>query len=475
MSTEELTEQVAEDAKATVTVSNDKMEAYVLLTAPIAGGKPVSVQLVMDALAEAGVVHGINAEIVNAIVESPQYFDAELVANATPPADGKDAVIHFLFPLTSEGKPKEMPDGSVDFKQLDIIKNVTAGEAVCNKTPAVIGRPGVDVKGGVLAAVQGNDLPLPAGPNTVESEDGLTLTSQINGQVDYISNRVTVMDVFKINGNVDYNTGNIDFVGNVLISGDVSNGFLVRTQGNVHIKGCVDGGVVEAGGNVTIESGFNGHGHGQSNGKVKCGGDLRCKYLQNAMVEVDGNLETTSCINSLVNVGDTAKFMGNQAVLLGSRIVAGRCVEALNIGSGSSSVGTIVEVGSNPILLEEAEEIADEISKTNKTVDSLKQVVTLYEQLAAQNRLTDDQKVEFAKMAPTLTALEKQLMQLKVEKQRVDNRIKGLGFGIVKAFGTAYTGTQIVIGSERRILDTDCQYSQFTRGDDGITISAAQR
>jgi uncharacterized protein (DUF342 family) len=317
----------------------------------------------------------------------------------------------------------------------------------------------------------GRDVLFPAGQNTYVAEDGTQLLAKINGQVDYVGGRVIVMNSFEIKEDVDYKTGNIDFVGNVNIGGDVIAGFSVRADGNVFIKGCVDGGVVEARGNVTIVNGVN----GQANGKVTCGGDLRCKFLQNANVDVDGNLETTSCVNSTVRVGGVAKFMGKQALLLASRLIAGQAVQVLNIGSRNSTVANIVEVGLNPRIAERLAQIPNEENKLKSNIDKLKRVIDLYKQLSAQNRLTDDKKAELDKFLATVQGSEDELERLKAEKEDLDERAKGLGYGTVTVLGTAYHGTQIVIGSEKKILNSDYQFTHFMRTPEGIKMVPAQK
>jgi hypothetical protein len=279
------------------------------------------------------------------------------------------------------------------------------------------------------------------------------------------------MNVFNVEENVDYNTGNIDFVGNVNINGDVIAGFTVKAGGNVHVKGCVDGGVVEAQGNITVVNGIN----GQSSGKIVCGGDLRCKYLQSANVDVGGTLETTSCISSTVKVGESARFMGNQANILSSRVTAGKNVEALNIGSRSSSAGNLIEVGVNPRVSERARQIPIEINQINKNLESMDRLVTLYTQLEAANRLDEAKKAEFEKIKATVENAKQELARLDFEKDDVNESMKSLGYGMIKVFGTAYHGTQLAIGSERVVLSSDYQFTQFTRGDGGIKSAPAQR
>ena len=453
-----------------ITISEDRLKAWVTLTKPEEETGPVTAREILDTLRAAGVVHGINEEAVHTLAAAPVYNRKEPVARATPPEKGRDAAFSWLFPRTSEGKPRVLPDGSVDYKQLDIIRNVREGEPVCTKTPPTGGTPGTDVLGGPLEASPGRDMPLPRGKNVVESPDGLQLLARISGQVDLVNNRVTVMDVFHIPENVDYNTGNIDFVGNISVGGDIRAGFSVRAAGNVFVKGNVDGGVIEAGGNVTIANGFN----GQTSGKITCGGFLRCKYLQNAHVDVGADLETTSCVNSIVHVGETARFVSSQSVLLASRVTAGKSVEALNIGSRNSTVANIIEVGASPRVAERAASLPSAIKQCQTNIENLNRVITHYQQLEALNRLPDEKKGELARLTATLNNADQELLQLQEEHETIEKRIRESGFGSINVTGAAFAGTRIVIGPESRVLTTDQPFTLFTRAQDGIHTSPAR-
>ncbi len=61
---------------------------------------------------------------------------------------------------------------------------------------------------------------------------------------------------------------------------------------------------------------------------------------------------------------------------------------------------------------------------------------------------------------------------LSVEKHKTHpTRLKGT----IKVFGTAYAGTQISIGTEKKTLMDDYQFTQFVRTQAGISSTPAQR
>ena len=59
----------------------------------------------------------------------------------------------------------------------------------------------------------------------------MTLISTIDGQASLINNKVTVNQTYEVPHNVDHSIGNIDFVGNVVVKGNILTGFSIKQEG----------------------------------------------------------------------------------------------------------------------------------------------------------------------------------------------------------------------------------------------------
>ena len=88
-----------------------------------------------------------------------------------------------------------------------------------------------------IPAKSGKSVPLPKGRNTEITEDGDTLIASMPGHVEFSGSTFQVKPVLDIDGDVDFSTGNIKFVGDVNIKGDVLSGFTVRSAGNIQVGG----------------------------------------------------------------------------------------------------------------------------------------------------------------------------------------------------------------------------------------------
>jgi len=200
------------------------------------------------------------------------------------PENGADARIETCVDLEHRGKPAEMIDGGVDFKNLGIYINVEKGQVLAVKVPATSGIPGTDVCGNSIPARAGKDLALHPGAN-IHILDDTKLVAAVGGNLMMTGGRMSVSPILQIKGNVDLSTGNIDFAGDVVVQGSVTEGFSVKAGGNVDIAGMVSGGSIQ-GINVTVRQGIV----GLNKGVISATGSVTAKFVENAKVTADQDI-----------------------------------------------------------------------------------------------------------------------------------------------------------------------------------------
>ena len=120
-------------------------EALVKVEPPV----PVPAAVVRQALAENGVVFGIDDSALFQLGSTPSEEPVR-VAHGTPPQPGADGKITYYFRtnIPDGGRPLETEEGGrVDHRELGLIENVTKGQVLAIKTPPTMGLPGKSVKG----------------------------------------------------------------------------------------------------------------------------------------------------------------------------------------------------------------------------------------------------------------------------------------------------------------------------------------
>jgi len=185
-------------------------------------------------------------------------------------------------------------------------ENVKAGDVVAEKVPAEEGLPGMAVNGEQIPPLNGTSLlhsPRP-GKGVRYDKKCRQFFAEVSGCVVYSEGRgtISVEEKLVIADDVDFIVGHIDFVGSVEIHGDVMDELRVKAGKDIVVTGHTGECTLEAVGNITIE-GMTGHEHGV----IRCGGQLKARYLDGVCVECLGEiLVANEIIDSNVN---TAKAL----------------------------------------------------------------------------------------------------------------------------------------------------------------------
>ncbi|MDL2248748.1 FapA family protein, partial [Tyzzerella sp. OttesenSCG-928-J15] len=236
------------DEKATVSFSADKTEAYISFSEPRNAGSMLTPDKIKKIIEENNVVHGIDEELVNKIMQGPRVYDhLYTIAKGQKSVDGKNGEIEYLFNFSKKSlSPKMNADGTVDYRNLNLIEMVEKGQVVARAIPPTEGQRGINVFGKEIAANDGRPAPsFPKGKNVVVSGDGAELIAEATGQIVMVNGSVSISEILEIKGNVDNSTGNIDFNGSVVVNGSVIQGFRITCLGNIEVKGSVEGAEIE--------------------------------------------------------------------------------------------------------------------------------------------------------------------------------------------------------------------------------------
>lgn len=453
------------DARVQVSISSDMLNAYVYIDPPDNGGDIATAAKILEALNAKNVIFGIDMKVIEQMERDPVYFHDTLVASGIVPINGENAEIKFLIDLTDEIKPKEKEDGSVDFHDLSIIQSVSAEQVLCLKIPATAGIEGKAVTGKVLNPVKGKDAPIPAGKNTIVSGDKLELRAGVDGQVSYSGGRINVLQSFEVKGNVDIATGDIKFVGNVIVKGNVASGFTVQAGGNIEVWGAVEAATIRANGNITIHDGINGMGKAM----IECHGDLNSKYIENANAIVFGSIKTGTILNSTIKCGQVIELFGRHATLMGGDYVAGKGIIARNIGS-HTYISTKLEVGTDPTIVIRQKELENELCRLEKECEKVNKLIQLLQQFEAANRLDDEKSEMLDKARTTKPILDNQYQLAGKELVEIKEKIRTAGYGKVTCSSQMYPGTQVKMGYANLIVNSIYKSCTLVRDGDAILI-----
>ena len=270
-------------------ISDDSMAVYVDLIQATGNGAKLTEEMILNELQLSGVKAGIKMEAIRDSLERIKTSKSEkniLVAQGMPAKDGRDAPVQFLFdpePVVEEFRV--LPDGRVDYRKQANIRMTKKGEILAVVGKAEPGIDGYNVLGKMIKAINGESNVLCAGQNVVVTDDG-KFKAVCDGQISLNGKVLSVFLHYMVEGDVDYGCGNISFNGNVTIKGSVLPGFEVKAEGDIVVMKNVDRATLKAGRDIKINSGII----GSKDTVVTCGRNLSAQYLQNAIVEAQGDV-----------------------------------------------------------------------------------------------------------------------------------------------------------------------------------------
>ncbi len=370
----ELKHQMQNDASYKIEISNDKMKAYIYISAPRSGGLHIQVNDIVAILKSYKIVVGFKEKEVVEALNKDDYNKPILIAEGLAPRIGADAKIEYKTKVKKEFVAlEEDSSGRVDFKQLNTIENVVIGQVLAKKIPAQKGEMGYDLYNQVLPGRDGNDVSLKAGKGTILSIDGTELIAQVNGQAALVRGVINVEPIFRIMGDVGPKTGNINFIGSVYVHGSVLSGFEVKASSNIEVHGSVTKGLLEAEGDIVLPSGVT------SSKVTSTFGNIYAKYVQDSNLYASHNIFVAeSILRSHLGAGESIICTGRRAQVVGGVLRALKEIRARIIGSVAFTA-TEVTVGTEPFLLARVENAKKYLKESPAKVQHIKDIVASLE------------------------------------------------------------------------------------------------
>ena len=443
-----------------VMVSRDRMEAFLQIDLPEGAVRP-DLETVMTRMNEVGVKHGLLSEAIALAVRQPGL--RVLCAKGTPAENGSDAKIEMLVDQSQKGRPIEMEDGSVDFKNIGMYTDVEKGRVIAQKTPATPGVPGSDVLGNAVPPKPGKDVPLPLGAN-LQIVDGVRVVAAVGGNLVINNGKISISPVLQIAGDVDLSTGNIDFSGDVMIRGSVQEGFSVKAGGNIDISGVVSGGSVE-GINVTIHLGIL----GLNRGVIKAAGTVVAKFVENATVEAEQDILVNDVVlHSHLSAGKKIRVEGKRGQIVGGVVAAGEEVLAKTAGT-TSTIATEIHAGVNPKLREEYLCLRKGIKPMEESLDQLQKGLAKLRSID-QNLLSPEKKELLLKLTRAQFNTMGQVETMRKRLGELETAYEELKGGQIRISDFVYPGVKIVIGSLIKPVQEVTRYVTYYADEGEIKI-----
>jgi uncharacterized protein (DUF342 family) len=432
-----------------VNVSNNKMEASITqlkaLTDEISSTKEDIIQF----LNENGLTYGIDIhnveEIVEALENDQEIKKPKLIAKGLPPVNGTNA---YLLPVQFAKELTICEDQLfINLKEVMKIPNVTQEQLVGKKIPLTAGEVGTNIYGEEIPSKPGKDFQLRKGKNTRISSDRLEVYAIVDGQVCVKEKVIDVLPVYEVNGDLSLKVGNIDFVGNVTIKGNVPNGFTIKAKGNIRVHGSVEAATLEAGGSIFIQSGIA----AQGGGNIKASYDLHTVYINQGNVEVGGNLHVDQGIlQSNCLVDDSIYCTKGKGTIVGGTTYATNNIKANEVGNELGTL-TAIYMGPHSKLLEKEGKLEDVYNSSSDELEKLQNLKKAIELKEGQGTLLSQQeRITKLRIRSSMLLLNERMEQSHIALSELRNRLSLPGYGSINILKTMHPNIKIMFGKYTR-------------------------
>ena len=439
----------------TLTISKDNMSGILHMEPPV-DRNPYTVDEAVHFIKSNGVSNGIVFSAVEEAVELRKYYKDIEVARGKDPVNGIDGYYEFFFEQGALKHPVIRSDGSVDYSSMTVVRSVKKGDKLVTYHPAVPGTHGYDLKGRELRCKPGKEMPEIRGSGFDKSFDGLTLIANMDGRVDYKDYKLNVCDKYELKGDLDLVTGRIDFLGDVIVHGNVLSGTTIRASKSITVEGSVEAATLIAEGDIILKKGMQ----GGKRAKIVCGGNLYANFIEFTDVSVKGNIEANIAMNCKLSSGKSIKISGKRGSIVGGSTYAVSSISTANLGNRAEAkteavVGVTEELDKKNHMLH---------VKADSTTASIRKAKAELELLSDARIDGESKEVKAAKRSQLQRRIkrdERVLEHVNAELSEIDNTMVMGKNASVNVTEKAYPGCKVAVGNKNTEVTSEMEGTTF--------------
>lgn len=438
------------------TISQDQMEASLILYPPLPGALPLQIDDLAEILKQQGLRYGLNREILLACLEQSQkeqtIITGAMIAKGSQPIPGHDA--HLRFEVEIGSIPgKIMGNGKIDFHERKMFTSVRKGELIATKVPATSGTAGANVLGHPIPQQLGQDIKLSVVDNAAYDEESGEVRATKPGILSVVQNTIKVSSKLTIPGDINFSTGNIEAKDAVDIGGSVLPGFQVNAQGDLRIGGGIRSATVISQGNVLVQEGVSG-----KQTVMRVTGDVDIPFVEQATITVGGTviIHRQAYYSRVFAGGDI--HCQEESKVLGGITMAGGNLSLGHVGS-ENAVPALIAAGTDGKQYLRYEALQQEITEKEEELEHCLQLHGQDSQLPFHRTMTEE-----------LEELNSDLHKLNLATKNKNDTPEELSCRLrsrtITVHGQIFAGTQLRIGNVTKILESNMTARKFSLSED---------
>jgi uncharacterized protein (DUF342 family) len=309
----------------------DDMELWADISPPSNPKNTISKSYVEAMLDNFNVIYGVDWDTVYAAIntcnQDREQAKNVLMARGKPPVNEVAEYFEINPALMRPASKFVDEDKQIDYKGYTPFIIVEKDQILARRRPRTEGREGKNIHGETIPYSGIKPQVYVGGKNT--RADNQCIYADIHGQLVENKRVLSVQDVLVIKNGVNYTTGNINFPGNVIINGQVSDGFKIYSGGSVYIKQTFDVSDAVVKNDLTVTEGII----GRNRALLKVGGTIKTKFIDGCRLACRNDV----CVVKEI-VASRIYTMGivdmpDKGIIVGSSIYAMHGIRAGKIGT----------------------------------------------------------------------------------------------------------------------------------------------
>lgn len=435
--------------------------AFISFTKPENGGVDITYEKILSALGEKHISFGIMENDLREAVEKKRYNENICAARWLPPEDGVDGKVTYLFKTNSVIAPTEDEHGIVDYKNLGIVNNITKGTTIATITLPTEGKPGKNILGMPVPQKKGVEARVNASKGTSLVNNNTELIAACDGNLRFANGAFMVDEELIIAEDVGASTGNIDFIGNVIIRGNVMEGFRVSSKKNITVNGSAVGAELCADGDVIVRTGC-------INSTISSKGNIRSGFFENSRITCENNVEGGSFVGGEVFAEGSISATG-KGIMVGGKYTALENIEAGTIGS-ENYTKTLVSLGNNAVLSEERDILVRSIAEMEDKSDQLGKILEMLTEQAKKAKLPPEREQLKAEALRNKLKLQMEIKKSKLRIEQIDESLMVAQQLTVSVRKAIYPGVTLRINSCVKLVNEVNSHCRATIVDGDIAF-----
>lgn len=442
-----------------VSISSDDMTAFIRMNSSFFG--KTTRKDILRALRNVGVTKNIDPRMLDSLLSGKNLDEVVQIATGKTPIDGADGYYEYFFDVDKKRAPKILPDGSADFQNMNWYEMVKREQKLAYYHSAGKGEDGHTVTGKRIPSKRGKELKMLRGNGFYVMPDKKTYISEFDGKVDIDGNNLNVSKLLMLK-EVNAVTGNVEFAGNVMISGDVSDGVSIVAGGDVVVDGFVGNCQIVADGDVIIKKGVN----GGTTGSITAKGSVEGKFFESVNIKAGRNIQVNYCLNSNVYSEDSIRILGGKGLILGGVIFAANDIKVANIGN-ESGTRSIIKMGISDSMKDASKKIESKlVDLHNKLLILEKGQRDFQDKYSAEIRNSMDMYIKIENALFTLRQEEAEILE---QKDRLMRQITATADAMLTVSNNLFENILVEIDG-RKIISTRAQNVTIKKTENRVGI-----